>query len=144
MYLAPHQQSAVVYRRRIGDIVVTSVSDGYLDAGLGALQNIDLDEAREIFASKLRPARRASVNCFLVHVFGRLALIDTGCGTYLKPTAGKLLENLAEAGVDPANIDSVLLTHIHPDHSSGLTCADTGRRVFDNAELIVHEQELKH
>lgn len=144
MHLAPHKQSSAVYHRRIGDIVVTCVSDGYLDAGLGALQNIDLDDAREIFASKLRPARRASVNCFVVHAFGRMALIDTGCGTYLKPTAGKLLENLAAAGVDPADIDSVLLTHIHPDHSSGLTRPETGRRVFGTAELIVHEQELKH
>lgn len=144
MYAIPREQSPAVYHRRIGDVVVTCVSDGYLDAGLAALQGINLDEAESIFKSRLRPARRASVNCFLIHAADYLALIDTGCGTYLKSTAGKLQQSLAAAGVHPADIDAVLLTHIHPDHSSGLTDQKTGKRIFENAELIVHEHELKH
>ncbi len=144
MHQAPRSQSPAVYHRRIGEIIVTCVSDGYLDAGIGSLQNINQDEARAIFSAKLRPARRASVNCFLVHSRGFLALIDTGCGTYLKPTAGQLLKNLAAAGVHPGDIDVVLLTHIHPDHSAGLTERKSGKRIFSNAELVVHQSELAH
>src|SRR5262249_61123146 len=40
----------------------------------------------------------------------------------------------------PAAIDTVLLTHIHPDHALGLLDADGGA-VFPNAELVVHEAE---
>ena len=50
-----------------------------------------------------------------------MALIETGSGDYLLPTAGKLQQNLAAAGIDSDSIDKVLLTHMHPDHSAGLT-----------------------
>ena len=91
-----------------------------------------------------RPARRTAVNAFLVYSAGRLALIDTGCGGYLTPTTGKLLANLKAAGVDPADIDTVLLTHVHPDHSGALVDMTTGKRNFPNAELVMHENEIAH
>ncbi|WP_244463271.1 MBL fold metallo-hydrolase [Acetobacter orleanensis] len=133
-----------MYHRRVGNIVVTSVSDGYLDAGMSSLQNIDPDEARNILSKQFRPARRASVNCFLIHSAGRIALIDTGCGTYLQSSAGKLLQNLQYAGVDPLDIDTVLLTHIHPDHSAGLSDRATGTPFFPNADIVLHEKELAY
>ncbi|GAN67543.1 Zn-dependent hydrolase [Acetobacter orleanensis NRIC 0473] len=144
MSSAPTRQVPSVYHRRVGNIVVTSVSDGYLDAGMSSLQNIDPDEARNILSKQFRPARRASVNCFLIHSAGRIALIDTGCGTYLQSSAGKLLQNLQYAGVDPLDIDTVLLTHIHPDHSAGLSDRATGTPFFPNADIVLHEKELAY
>ena len=91
-----------------------------------------------------RPGRRTSVNCYLVQSGGRLALIETGSGDYLLPTAGKLQANLKAAGVDPAAIERVILTHMHPDHSAGLTDPTTGEKLFPNAELVVHENEPRH
>ena len=99
------------------------------------LRNITVDEATSILAASFRPARRTSVNAFLIHSAGRLALVDTGSGTYLLPTAGKVLANIRAAGVDPASIDTVILTHMHPDHSAGLADRNTGQRYFPNAEL---------
>jgi len=140
----PQQQVPGVFHRRVGDIIVTAISDGFLDGSLDVLRNITPDEARKILAESFRPARRTAVNAFLVYSAGRLALIETGSGNYLLPTAGKVLENIAAAGVDPASIESVLLTHMHPDHSAGLSDPKTGRRYFPNAELVVHENEPKH
>jgi hypothetical protein len=51
-----------------------------------------------------------------------------------------VLANIAAAGVDPA----VLLTHMHPVPSAGLSDPATGRRYFSNAELVVHENEPAH
>ncbi len=144
MVAVPSAQIPGVYHRRIGDIVVTALSDGYLDGTLDVLQNITPAELTGMLRDAFRPGRRTSVNCYLVHSAGRLALIETGSGDYLMPTAGKLQANLKAAGIDPAAIERVILTHMHPDHSAGLTNPRTGEKFFPNAELVVHENELRH
>jgi glyoxylase-like metal-dependent hydrolase (beta-lactamase superfamily II) len=70
--------------------------------------------------------------------------VDTGSGDYLQPSAGWVQRNLKAAGIDPATIDTVLLTHMHPDHSAGLTDMKSGKLLFPNAELVMHENELPH
>ena len=140
----PLKQIPGLYHRRIGDITVTAVSDGFLDGNLDVLRNIDKEEARQILADNFRPARRTAVNAFLIYPADRLVLVETGCGSYMAATGGKLLENLKAAGVDPAAIDTVLLTHMHPDHSAGLTDMTTGKPNFPNAELVMHENEPRH
>ncbi len=144
MVTVPTRQIPGFYHRRIGDIVVTALSDGYLDGTVDVMQNISGDEATALLTGAFRPGRRTSVNCYLIHAAGRLALVETGSGDYLMPTAGKLQQNLKAAGVNPADIDTVILTHMHPDHSAGLTDPKTGQRFFPNAELVVHENEPKH
>ncbi len=144
MVLVPTQQIPGVYHRRIGDIVVTALSDGYLDGAVEVLQNIAPADATKMLSERFLPARRTSVNCYLVHAAGRLALIETGSGDYLLPTAGKLQQNLKAAEIDPAAIDTVILTHMHPDHSAGLTDPKSGQKLFPNAELVVHENEPRH
>jgi glyoxylase-like metal-dependent hydrolase (beta-lactamase superfamily II) len=140
----PAQQIPGIYHRRVGDIVVTAVSDGYLDGSLDVMRNVDLDAAHRLLRDAFRPARRTSVNAFLIHSKGRIAIIDTGSGNYLLPTAGMVQRNLAAAGIDPRAIDTVLLTHMHPDHSAGLTDMSNGERLFPNAELVMHENEPRH
>jgi glyoxylase-like metal-dependent hydrolase (beta-lactamase superfamily II) len=140
----PAQQIPGVYHRKIGDIVVTTISDGYLDGNLEVMRNVDVEKARQILQDAFRPARRTSVNTFVIHSKGRIAIIDTGSGNYLQPSAGHVQRNLAAAGIDPRSIDTVLLTHMHPDHSAGLTDMSNGQRLFPNAELVMHENELAH
>ncbi|MEV0841695.1 MBL fold metallo-hydrolase [Actinocatenispora sera] len=63
------------------------------------------------------------VHCFLLTDEGRATLVDTGVGPAGAPgadwlgTAGRLPALLAEAGVTPAEIDTVVLTHVHLDHA---------------------------
>jgi glyoxylase-like metal-dependent hydrolase (beta-lactamase superfamily II) len=144
MTTQPAQQIPGIYHRKIGDIVVTAISDGYLDGDLSVMRNVDLEKANQALRDAFRPARRTSVNAFLIHSKGRLAIVDTGSGNYLQPTAGFVQRNLAAAGIDPKSIDTVLLTHMHPDHSAGLTDMSNGQRLFPNAELVVHENEPPH
>src|SRR6476620_985519 len=140
----PAAQIPGVYHRRIGDMVVTTISDGYLDGTFDVMRNVDIERARQILTDSFRPARRTSVNTFLIHSKGRIAIVDTGSGNYLQPTAGFVQRNLAMAGIDPKSIDTVLLTHMHPDHSAGLTDMSNGQLLFPNAELVMHENELAH
>src|ERR1700687_5952332 len=113
----PAQQIPGVYRRRIGDIVVTAISDGYLDGSLDVMRNVDLEKAHQVLRDAFRPARRTSVNAFLVHSKDRIAIVDTGSGNYLQPTAGFVQRNLAAAGIAPKSIDSGLLPHLPPGNS---------------------------
>src|SRR5258707_8070478 len=140
----PAQQIPGVYHRRIGDIVVTAISVRYLDGNFDVMRNVDLEKALQVLRDAFRPARLTSVNAFLVHSKDRIAIVDTGSGNYLQPTAGFVQRNLAAAGIDPKSIDTVLLTHMHPDHSAGLTDMSNGQRLFPNAELVMHENELAH
>jgi glyoxylase-like metal-dependent hydrolase (beta-lactamase superfamily II) len=144
MSYLPEQQISGLYHRRIGDIVVTAVSDGYVDGNLDLLKNVSADEARAILVDAFRPVRRVSINAFLVHTKGGLVLIDTGTGGSMGATNGWIGRNLAAAGVDAKDVSAILLTHMHPDHSAGLTDTSTGRPIFPNAELVMHEAEPRY
>lgn len=60
------------------------------------------------------------VNIPLIRAGHELVLIDTGSGDTFQPTAGRLRDNLIAAGVDPAAVTRVVLTHAHPDHAGGI------------------------
>ena len=89
--------------------------------------------------------------CLLVRLPGPggLVLMDAGFGPHAKragqslPTAGRLLESLADAGVAPGDIGTVLVSHIHPDHVDGLY-DDDGTAIFPNATYRVGAEELAY
>lgn len=133
-----------IYRRRIGDVVVTAISDGYLDAPFGVLQSIEEAEADRILKESFRASPpRINVNCYLIQSGGRTAVVDTGSGDTMGPSLGGLFRLLGQCGVTTADVDTVLLTHMHPDHSNGLTGAD-GNKLFPNAEIVVQEADVNH
>ena len=69
-----------------------------------------------------------------------MILMDTGAGGGFQPTAGKILESLKSAGVDPSAITKVIFTHAHPDHCWG-TIGKDGKPVFANASFHMGETE---
>ena len=66
-------------------------------------------------------------------------LVDTGAGD-LEPTTGKLIPNLQANGIAPDDIDTVILTHGHPDHIGG-TINREGKPAFPNARYIMWKGE---
>ena len=67
---------------------------------------------------------------YLLHIGGRAALVDCGCGR----ADERLLGNVAAAGVAPERIESLLLTHCHFDHSG----AAAGLRERLGCAVIAH------
>ncbi|MEM6761799.1 MAG: MBL fold metallo-hydrolase, partial [Pseudomonadota bacterium] len=63
-------------------------------------------------------------------------------GAQLAPTAGNMMDHLSAAGVDPSSIDTVLISHFHPDHIFGLMTKDENGQVFPNAQIMVPAPEL--
>jgi glyoxylase-like metal-dependent hydrolase (beta-lactamase superfamily II) len=76
----------------------------------------------------------------LINTGGKLILIDCGLGAGMlepsKGAVGRMMGNLAAAGVQPKDIDVVLMSHLHPDHTNGIRAADNSM-AFPNAEIMV-------
>lgn len=141
----PTAQIPGVYHRRLGDVIVTALSDGYVDMGYAIFRDLPEEEVRALLAREHRTSPpRISINAFALRWGGRTVLIDCGSQDIMGPTCGRLPDNLAAAGIAPEDVGTVLLTHVHPDHSNGLTEVATGRRLFPNAEVVVHAEEVRH
>jgi glyoxylase-like metal-dependent hydrolase (beta-lactamase superfamily II) len=61
---------------------------------------------------------------------GKVVLFDTGLGGNGAPSVGKLAENMKAAGLDPAKVDTVVISHFHADHISGLWAKETSEQIY--------------
>jgi glyoxylase-like metal-dependent hydrolase (beta-lactamase superfamily II) len=124
----------------VGDWQVTVLTDGDLEFGGEVFPDTSEDQRDRLLHAAGETAIRTNFNAFLLRRPGRVVLVDAGPRDLFGPSAGFLAEALNEAGTDPASVDTVFVTHLHPDHVAGLITAD-GAAVFPNAELVLAEAE---
>jgi glyoxylase-like metal-dependent hydrolase (beta-lactamase superfamily II) len=137
----PATQRPGIHHRRIGDIVVTAINDGMFEGAFAMLVNLPSGEAEALHQASFRAIPpRLAINCFLIQTGERLVLVDSGFGGLIGPIAGHLADDLQALSVAPGDIDTVLCTHLHPDHVGGLVDS-AGAAVFPNAELVVHQAD---
>ncbi len=133
-----------VYVHEQGAMRLTVLSDGQMGFPAWPAYAPDASEAAVHAAMRREglapPTYRLDANAVLIETGGRRLLVDTGWGGF-DPAVGRLPARLAAAGIAPATIDTVVLTHIHPDHVGGLLDAE-GRPAFPAAEIVVAEEEL--
>ena len=127
-------------RMKVGDVEVVSLIDGIARRPLGEefVKNAPLAEVRALLASQGLATDYIDVpfTPFLVIAGGRKILMDTGLGDFGGPNAGKLLDHLRAAGIQPGEIDTVLISHYHGDHINGLR-NKAGVFNFPNAKVMV-------
>jgi glyoxylase-like metal-dependent hydrolase (beta-lactamase superfamily II) len=124
----------------IGAVELVPLSDGALKTSLDYVVGMRRDQARALIGGEPDAPVFIPVNNFLLRLNGKLVLIDAGAGHAMQPTLGRLPQQLRAAGAEPAEIDAIVLTHIHPDHANGLL-DEAGRKRFPNADVFVHEIE---
>lgn len=134
-------QAAGVYRLKVGNFEVTVLNDGWLPLETKIFTG-SADGAAKLLESSFLSASETptAVNEWLVNTGDKLILVDTGTSNAFGPTLGRMAKNLAAAGADPATVDMVILTHLHPDHAAGLLTTDK-KIAFPNATVHVSEAE---
>lgn len=140
-------------RYTLGQLELVTLSDGFFHLDGGAMFGV---VPRVLWERRLPPDDRHRIPLGLrpLLVRGeRTLLIDAGCGDKMSPRHADMYglergyhldHSLAEAGVDPGDIDLVLASHLHFDHAGGFTRRlDDGRVVprFPKARYIVHRGE---
>lgn len=134
-------QAPGYYRARLGAFEVTALSDGTTPRHLDQiLSKPDVVNA-EFAADHEREPIELPINAYLVDTGSHRILIDTGAGELFGATSANLIANLKSAGVLPEQIDIILLTHIHADHSGGL--AVKGSMQFPNATVYVSRRDVE-
>jgi glyoxylase-like metal-dependent hydrolase (beta-lactamase superfamily II) len=134
------KQGPSFYRYKVGDFEVTALSEGI--ARNPNVQNMALNQSLPDIQKALNAAFLPTdhvVNQFTVLVVNtgkNLVLLDSGFGDNGAPTVGSLASNMAAAGIDPKAVDTILVSHFHGDHISGIR-AKAGAANFPNAEVMV-------
>ncbi|KUQ84823.1 MBL fold metallo-hydrolase [Enterobacter genomosp. O] len=137
-----------------GDLECTVITDGplFMGAPHPTFIGADPQEINQLLEDNFLPTDRMALNqnILIVNTGSQLVLFDTGTGVNVElgvktfgAQAGQALANLRAAGIDPADIDIVALTHAHPDHCWGLV-DDDGQLLYPNARVAIDRRELKY
>ena len=136
-----------VYRQVIGDMQVTALFDGVVFIPVQQIKQFDLTRSQQWLNAEHVPQTKdgvqTAVNAYLVRRGSDLILVDTGTANCFGPTVGQVLSNLRAAGVQPQDVNHVLLTHAHPDHMCGLLTAD-GQIAYPNATVWLAQGDVDY
>lgn len=136
--------AASAYRFKVGDIEVTALHDGEFTRPLDAsfVRNAPLADVQKVLANSFLPTDKLTISftALLVNTGAKLVLIDTGFNDNGGPTNGKIVAQLKAVGIEPGQIDAVILSHFHGDHLQGARAKD-GKLVYPNAEIMAPAPE---
>src|ERR1043165_5121739 len=142
------KQAPGFYRYKVGDIEVTQLADGARTFPMPDtfVVNQKKEDALAAAEAAYMPKGQVTIpfNPMVVNTGSRLVVIDTGNGLgafeQSKGVVGQMNANMTAAGIDPKNVDIVVVSHLHGDHMNGLNKAD-GSLVYPNAEIMVPAAE---
>ena len=129
---------------KYADLEAIVVSDGHFVLPTGFLVAPDAPTAEREAALKAAGQTGDQFqlvnNVVVIRRQSDLILVDAGTGPRHQPTAGKLAENLKSAGIQPADVTTVVLTHGHPDHLWGILDAGDNP-IYPRASYVVSARE---
>ena len=141
---ASGKQAPGFYRYKLGDFEITVINDGVWNRKLEetTVPGTPLVDVQRALADAFQPTDTLTIpfSPVIVNTGSKLVAIDTNTGNRVFPTAGTYMDNLVAAGIDPAKVDAVLISHFHPDHINGVWTKDD-KLAFPNAEIMVPAPE---
>lgn len=144
----PAEPTVGFHRYKVGSIEVTALYDGIWKKphDPAFIKNASVEDTKEALAKAGMTTEFVPVPLTVVvlKIGDKLVMVDAGSGVgQWQPTATSLPGNMKAAGIDPAKISTILLSHFHPDHIFGLLEKGTNAPVYPNAELVVSATEYK-
>lgn len=143
----PQKKPAAWYPFQIGEFNAAIISDGELTFGStsGEFPEAPKSEVHALLEKEFlqEDPMVLQENCLLLDTGKKLILFDTGFGEVplFGEKSGQLLKNLAAAGIAPTDIDTIIITHAHPDHIWGLTDKH-GNKLYPNAEVFISKKDF--
>ncbi len=141
---APMVQTQVpgYYRMMMGQFEITALYDGAIELDTKLLHNTTPTELNKLLARMFvgNPMMQTAVNAYLINTGKNLVLVDAGAAKLFGPGLGFILQNMKAAGYETSQVDTVIITHLHPDHVGGLTDAD-GKPLFPKARIMVAKED---
>jgi glyoxylase-like metal-dependent hydrolase (beta-lactamase superfamily II) len=132
---------------KVGAAEVTALYDGIWEKphDPAFIANASVEDVKAAMVKAGLSADFVSIpfTVLVIKTGGKTIMCDSGTGGQVQPTAGKLAANMKAAGIDPAKIETILISHCHPDHIFGLMEKDTNKPVYPNAELVISDVEYK-
>jgi len=135
------------YRFKLGGFEATIVSDGPLHMGepnANVFVGVSKEQMVKELTDNFLPTDNVLLeqNALVINTGDRVVLFDTGGFKVMGPDAGRLIANMKASGLDPKDVDAVVITHAHPDHCWQLM-ADDGTRNFPNAQIYMAGADLE-
>jgi glyoxylase-like metal-dependent hydrolase (beta-lactamase superfamily II) len=136
------------YALRVGEIDVLVISDGVFPLPATTLAtNADAAELVAWLDDRHQPSDvyKWPLNVVVLRSGGRTVLIDSGVGAEFPnfPQVGRLATRLEAAGIDPASVTDVVLTHLHVDHVGGLLADGLSGRLRADVPIHVAAAEVE-
>ncbi|AIF48187.1 MBL fold metallo-hydrolase [Dyella japonica] len=136
------------YALRIGEIEVIVFSDGVFSLPASTLAtNVAPADLAAWLNDTLQPldVYRWPLNVLVVRSGDRTVLIDSGTGAEFpdSPGVGRLAARLDAAGIDPASLTDVVLTHLHVDHVGGLLASGLRDRLRPDVPIHLAAAEIE-
>lgn len=137
-----HSQVPGYYRAQLGQFEITALYDGHIGLDTKLLKNVEEQDLQRLLARMFvnSPKMQTAVNGYLINTGKHLVLVDVGAAKLFGPTLGFMLQNLKAAGYKPSQVDTVIITHLHPDHIGGLIDAK-GKPVFPKATIYTAQAD---
>jgi glyoxylase-like metal-dependent hydrolase (beta-lactamase superfamily II) len=131
-----------LYQFEVGDFECFCINDGGLNYKLEHFfKNVPKEQVEKVLSEHNLPIDSiyTPYTHLIVKTKNHLILVDMGAGKVL-PNNGKLPQTMRSAGIEPADIDTVIITHAHPDHIGG-TLDDRGKPIYSNARYYIWKDE---